>query len=296
MGYTSSQRPDGPWWRSPKVANLSLFPALLTINSPVLHPDALGMAPYQHDPHNLEQLIMFTTRRATSGIAAWLWTMTLAMSAIAHAATGLRVVSSGAYSSNGAEQFVLHSARIGRDFLIVVTPPPTTSVLDGSLPGRQRSMNRKFPAIYALDSGWGIAGPLAQMMAETQIMAPAYVVSIGYPAGQGDPRNVDLLHRTFVDNGQTYGGGGALFQKFLTDDLRPFVESRYPLDPDKAVLFGHSFGGLFTANVVATSPAAFSGYIIGSPSVWADPQLLSRLTAVASKGMGRRIYVAVGDR
>lgn len=237
-------------------------------------------------------------RHATNFSAAWMIFLTsaLAVTAVAQSAPGLEVVSEGAYSSGGAQQFVLHSGRVGHDFLVVVTPPPTASVLDSSLPSQRRSANVKFPAIYALDAGWGIAGPVAQMMAQAQIMSPAYVISIGYPAGQSDPRNVDLLHRAFIDNGQTYGGGGAIFQKFLTEDLRPFLELQYPLDPDKAILLGHSFSGLFTANVLATSPAAFSGYIIGSPSVWADPQLLPDLAAAASKGKGQRVYVAVGER
>jgi predicted alpha/beta superfamily hydrolase len=241
---------------------------------------------------------MSAMRRATNVLAAWsiFLTAALAVSADAQSAPELKVVSEGAYSSGGAQQFVLHSARVGRDFLVVVTPPPTASVLDSSLPSRRRSANQKYPAIYALDAGWGIAGPLAQMMAQTQIMSPAYVISIGYPVGQGDPRNDDLLHRAFIDSGHTYGGGGAVFQKFLTQDLRPFLELKYPLDPEKAILFGHSFGGLFTANVLATSPQAFSGYIIGSPSVWADPQLLPDLAAAASKGKGQRVYVAVGER
>ena len=241
---------------------------------------------------------MSVMRHATNVLAVWtiFLTSVLAVTAVAQSASELKVVSEGAWSSGGAQQFVLHSARVGRDFLVVVTPPPTASVLDSSLPSHRRSVNQKYSAIYALDAGWGIAGPVAQMMAQTQIMSPAYVISIGYPAGQGDSRNADLLHRAFIDSGQTYGGGGAIFQKFLTEDLRPFLELHYPLDPEKAILFGHSFGGLFTANVLATSPEAFSGYIIGSPSVWADPQLLPDLAAAASKGKGQRVYVAVGER
>ena len=229
-------------------------------------------------------------------IAITFLTAALAVTALAQSAPLLKVVSTGVYAPGGAQQLVLHSVRIGRDFLVVVSPPPTASVLDGSLPSPQRSANRKYPAIYALDAGWGIAAPLAQMMTQTQIMSAAYVVAIGYPAGRSDPRNADLLHRPFIDGGQTYGGGGAIFQKFLTQDLRPYLESRYPLDPGKAVLFGHSFGGLFAANVLATAPEAFSGYIIGSPSVWADPQLLPELAAAASKGTGQRVYVAAGER
>jgi predicted alpha/beta superfamily hydrolase len=256
------------------------------------------MSAMRHARNVLAAWVRAVTQGTKSLVRAHMLFLTsaLAVTAVAQSAPELKVISEGAYSSGGAQRFVLHSARVGRDFLVVVTPPPTASVLDSSLPSHHRSANQKYPAIYALDAGWGIAGPLAQMMAQTQIMSPAYVISIGYPADQTDPRNADLLHRAFIDSGQTYGGGGAIFQKFLTEDLRPFLELQYPLDPDKAILFGHSFGGLFTANVLATSPAAFSGYIIGSPSVWADPQLLPDLAAAASKGKGRRVYVAVGER
>jgi len=240
--------------------------------------------------------IRVVTQRAKRLLPLQMLLLSSVLAAAAQPTPEIKLVSKGAYTSGGAQQFLLHSARIGHDFVVVVTPPPSASVLDGSLPDHRRSPNRKYPAIYALDAGWGIAGPLGQMMAQTQIMSPAYVMSIGYPAGRTDPRNADLLHRAFVDNGKVYGGGGVNFQRFLTQDLRPFLESRYPLDRDKAILFGHSFGGLFAANVLATSPDAFSGYIIASPSFWADPLSLPALVAAASKGRGRRVYVAAGER
>ncbi len=134
------------------------------------------------------------------------------------------------------------------------------------------------------------------MMSGAGIMSPAYVVSVSYPGGQPSQRNSDLLHRPFSQDGATYGGGGAAFAAFLTQELRPFLEARYPMDPARAILFGHSFGGLFVANVLAETPEAFAGYIIASPSVWADPQLPARLALVAPKGAGRRVYVAVGEK
>jgi pimeloyl-ACP methyl ester carboxylesterase len=97
-----------------------------------------------------------------------------------------------------------------------------------------------------------------------------------------------------VRDGATVGGGGAAFEAFLIQDLRPFLEARYPLDPDKAILFGHSYGGLFAANVLAGAPTSFAGYIIASPSVFADRGVLARLPAAAAQGEGRRVYVAVG--
>jgi predicted alpha/beta superfamily hydrolase len=208
----------------------------------------------------------------------------LAPAAAAEPAQGLRLVAQGAYQPAGAQQLTVHSDRLNRDFVVVVTAPQ----------GPLAAAGQKLPAIYALDGGYGIAGPVARMMAWAFMMSPAYVVSIDYPEGQADERDTDFLHRTTVRDGVTIGGGGAAFQAFLTQDLRPYLESRYPLDPAKAILFGHSYGGLFTANVLADAPTAFSGYVIASPSVFADPQVLTRLPGAVARGEGRRVFVAVG--
>jgi predicted alpha/beta superfamily hydrolase len=155
---------------------------------------------------------------------------------------------------------------------------------------------KKLPAIYTLDGGYGIAGPIAQMMSWSGTMSPAYVVSVSYPKGQESNRDTDLLYRPITRDGVTTGGAGAAFEAFLTQELKPFLEARYPLDPDRAVLFGHSYAGLFVANVLAESPDAFWGYVVASPSVWADPDLLAKLVTAAPKGNGRHVYVAIGER
>jgi predicted alpha/beta superfamily hydrolase len=210
---------------------------------------------------------------------------TLAAPALAQPGPAVRVVSEAPYAPAGAQQLVVHSGRLGRDFIVVVSAPP---------PGPLVAPGRKLPAIYALDGGYGVVGPLAQMMAWAFMMAPAYVVSVDYPQGQGDKRDTDFLHRTTVRDGRAIGGGGVAFEAFLTQDLRPFLEARYPLDPTRAILFGHSYGGLFAANVLADAPTSFAGFVIASPSVFADPQVLARLAAAAPNGQGRRVFVAAG--
>ncbi|HVY90921.1 MAG TPA: alpha/beta hydrolase-fold protein, partial [Hyphomonadaceae bacterium] len=81
------------------------------------------------------------------------------------------------------------------------------------------------------------------------------------------------------------------FAQFLTSELRPFLEARYPLDPDKAILFGHSAGANFAAGVLARTPKAFFGYIIGSGAGGVD---LDRLAKAAPKADGARVFLAVG--
>jgi predicted alpha/beta superfamily hydrolase len=208
----------------------------------------------------------------------------LAAPAVAEPARPVSVVSEAPYQPAGEQQLIVHSGRLNRNFVVVVSVPP----------GPLAAASGKLPAIYALDGGYGVAGPIAQMMAWAFMMSPAYVISIGYAEGQADKRDTDLLFRTTVRDGAVIGGGGTAFEAFLTEDLRPYLESRYPLDPAKAVLFGHSYGGLFAANVLADAPASFAAYVIASPSVFADPQTARRVAAVVAKGQGRRVFVAVG--
>ncbi|HXQ17555.1 MAG TPA: alpha/beta hydrolase-fold protein [Caulobacteraceae bacterium] len=217
-------------------------------------------------------------------ICALIW-LALAAHAVAAPLDGVKVVSDGPYHPASVQQIVVHSARLGRDIEVIVSAPAGGPPLP---PGG------KYPAIYALDGGYGVAGPIAQQMAWSWAMWPAYVISLTYPAGVANARDTDFLFQPTIRNGATIGGGGAAFQAFLTDDLRPFLESRYPLDPARAILFGHSYGGLFAANVLAAAPDSFGGYIIASPSTPADPFVVDRLAAVAARGHGQRVFVAVG--
>jgi predicted alpha/beta superfamily hydrolase len=188
------------------------------------------------------------------------------------------------------QRYVLRSDRLGRDFAITVNTPQATAFLPG----------QKFPTIYALDSGYGFAGLQGRLLGGAGAMAPAIIVSVGYPPGQATFRNTDLLHNRMqpppYPSGQTaMGGGGKAFEAFLLEDLKPFIEAKYPADPKRAVLFGHSFGGLFAARVFADNPDAFAGWIIGSPSVWADPEVAAAVGRAAAKAKAARVYLTVGE-
>ncbi|HZZ33220.1 MAG TPA: alpha/beta hydrolase-fold protein [Phenylobacterium sp.] len=213
--------------------------------------------------------------------------MGLALALVAPArAEPLKVVSDNPPMQPGYSRFVLHSDRIGRDFAVTVNTPSAIAFLPG----------QKLPAIYALDSGYGLAGPQGMVLANTGAMEPAIIVSVGYLPGQTLFRNTDLLHNKLAQDKVTIGGGGAAFEAFLLEDLKPFIEAKYPADPARSVLFGHSFGGLFAANVFADKPDAFYGYIIGSASAWADPALIARVAAAAPKAHGQRVYLSVGEK
>ena len=59
------------------------------------------------------------------------------------------------------------------------------------------------------------------------------------------------------------------------------IDARYRTDPARRAYAGHSYGGLFGAYVLTTRPDMFRTYILSSPSLWFDNQLVPRLQAEA---------------
>ena len=196
----------------------------------------------------------------------------------------LTVVSQAPITQQNATRFVVHSDRLGRDYEVVVQIPNAKPFLSG----------QKLAAIYALDGGYGLAGSISVFLAARDVMAPAIVVSIDFMRDQPASRSEDFTHRPFTLNGEKSGGGGAAFEAFLLHDLRPFIEARYPADTQSSVLFGHSLGAVFAANVFADNPDAFAGYILGSVVVPRDPELPARVAKATARAHAQRVFLAVG--
>lgn len=74
-------------------------------------------------------------------------------------------------------------------------------------------------------------------------------------------------------------GGGPAYQAYLRTRVLPFIEDRFRADPARRLLLGHSYGGLLGAQILFTDPAMFSGYALGSPSLWFDRRHAFRMEA-----------------
>ncbi|HTI66502.1 MAG TPA: alpha/beta hydrolase-fold protein [Caulobacteraceae bacterium] len=184
-----------------------------------------------------------------------------------------------------SRQFTVHSALLNRDFRIYVAPP------------RRPEPGAKVAVVYALDgdSSFGLVADVARRLQQGGEMATAYVVSVGYGAG-ANRRNHDYIHER-LDNVPT-SGGGADFERFLLQELRPLIEGRYAVDPARSYLIGHSFGGLFVANVLVRRPDAFAGYLVSSGSLWVQDEAVVKAAArlaKAGRGGGRKVFMSVGQ-
>lgn len=248
-------------------------------------------------------MITTTLRRAARLVAA---TMVASILAAALAAAEPVPVDGGELATiRGTEQFLVQSDLAGEDFLVQVATPN----VGGPFP----APDHRFPVVYVTDGGglFPLAG--AARGNPDGMVEPAYVVGITYredldSEGGNNWRMRDLLHNPDPPpfpgtppgtpppgNMPPVMGEGAAFEAFLLKELRPLIESRYPVDPDRSVLVGHSLGGTFTAMVLSHDPRAFSGYIIGSPGMWLEPDLAERIASVASEAGGGKVYIGVGE-
>ena len=196
-----------------------------------------------------------------------------------------------------SEQFIFHSKSLERDFLIQVAKPlkPQTSkvsviyVLDG---------NSLFPAVASMMQGYGGFGH----------SAPAYVVGIGYPDQTLEQwfslRTHDLLSGPVPDSvkevpdsfkAAAASGNGAGFAKFLLQELRPMIERRYPVDPHQSILAGHSLGASFASHVLLHESGAFDDYLLCSPSIWTEPQLLDKASTFHAASP-LKVFIGAGTK
>jgi predicted alpha/beta superfamily hydrolase len=203
----------------------------------------------------------------------------------------LEIKSEGVVTYQSQQQLVLRSKTLGRDFLVRIAPPlmPTR---DGTKPA----------AVYLLDANalFGMASDTFRFQSMEGKSPATYIVAIGYdtsnPMVVMQARETDFLHSSHKADGKpAIGGGGLAFETFLVDELKPFIEARYNIDPKRSVLAGVSYGGLFVANVLANRPGAFSGYMIGSPSVWADSGAIERVKKTRADPR-TKVFIGVGEK
>jgi len=127
-----------------------------------------------------------------------------------------------------------------------------------------------WPSLYLLDGNAAFTILTAVDLASVPGLA---LVAVGYDTDQ----RFDNLARTFdytpavpgsPENPDRPEGGSALFRQLLRETIRPQIERLGGLDPLRATLWGHSYGGLFVLDTLRRRPEAFSSYIAVSPSLW----------------------------
>lgn len=99
--------------------------------------------------------------------------------------------------------------------------------------------------------------------------------------------------------GEANGGDADKFLAVLTNEIKPLIETHYSVNKTQQVLFGHSYGGLFTLHVFLTAPQSFQFYYASSPSIWWDNKVilqeLEQNKSLIAKQLIPTIMISVGN-
>ncbi len=193
-------------------------------------------------------------------------------------------------------KFTMRAGETGRAYEIFVyvpdAPPPPSG----------------FPVVYALDANSDfvtVAETVRRVGRRPRAtgVGPSIVVGVGYPNTQSydlDRRYLDFTLgpsacATGSDLPASACGGQDAYLRFLSMQLLPHIAARFPVDPRRRTLLGHSLAGYFVLEALARRPDLFDAYVSFSPSIWWDREgLRARLAAARGTGEKLRLYVAAG--
>lgn len=172
------------------------------------------------------------------------------------------------------EQFSLPSHNVDQTFQIKVSFPRGYDPDGGP-----------YPVLYVTDAETNFGGTtyIVQRLIKDELIPEVLVVGVAYGTDYDTfyqlrsrdltPSRVPSVYvggRTITDP----TGGADAFSTFLEEELFPAIETRYPADPGDRALYGHSYGGLFGSYVFLTRPHLFRRYLLLSPSLWFNSELL----------------------
>jgi predicted alpha/beta superfamily hydrolase len=166
--------------------------------------------------------------------------------------------------------------------------------------------SRRYPVLFATDALYAFP-VLSQISRRLNVEHPQVqdfiLVGLSYANGEDGALSRDRDY-TPPPNGPSdtptgaVQGHGLAYQSYLRDYVLPFIAKRYRTDPRRSLFLGHSYGGLLGAQILFTDPGMFSGYILGSPSLWYDKHHVFDMEAayaVNHRDLAAKVYMYVGE-
>lgn len=144
---------------------------------------------------------------------------------------------------------------------------------------------------------FGLTVDTVRLMQIPALIPSLRVVGIGYPGVTSLVETVDIRARDLTPTSSRWfeGSGHAdRFIEFVRLELATWLADRFPAVGGPSIYFGHSLGGLFGAHVLTTADDLFDHYVLSSPSLWWDGEMIFDQLGARPTGHGFRSGVFVG--
>lgn len=146
---------------------------------------------------------------------------------------------------------------------------------------------------------FGLTVDTIRLMQIPALVPSLMVVGVGYPGVDTliDTAAIRARDLTPTPSRHFDGSGHAdAFMTFLRTELHPWIASRDPVAAKHLTYFGHSLGGLFGAYALVSSEALFDRYILSSPSLWWDNEVIFDLEqATAVEDLDAEVFFGIGS-
>jgi len=200
--------------------------------------------------------------------------------------SGPIVRESGAVAVLREKQFDLTSRINGQDYRLMISAPVKTE------PGRV------YPVLFVLDGNWYFRAASDTATWGSGRFAPAIVVGVGYPTDDNDEvrrrRTIDMTVKTDPKMWPKGSGQCDEFLRVMEEEIKPFVASRYPVDPARQMVYGKSLGGLAVLRALLRNPTSYTTYIAASPSIWqGDKAVLADEPAFSGRARGGELNLKI---
>ena len=157
-------------------------------------------------------------------------------------------------------------------------------------------INTKYPVVYLLD-GFSLKNNLEAVYNNYWGHYLPSMILIGISNQNHRTRDLTTSQITIRGSSQMdiNTGGADNFTRFIENELVPYIDSKYPTTPYRT-LIGHSYGGLFTLNMLIHHKHIFENYIAIDPSVeWDNQKLLkeAKERLITESYEGKSLYVSL---
>jgi hypothetical protein len=171
-------------------------------------------------------------------------------------------------------------------------------VLYINLPTDYAKTTKKYPVLYVTDGQWFFASMYVGYGGQHYDGFVPDLITVGITW----PDNYDASRfRDFTPNrieGMPNSGNASRFLSVIKNEVIKLIDSTYRVDQSDKALYGTSLGGLFAVYTLFHEPTLFNRYIIISPSLqWENEILFKYEKSFAEKNntLNAKVFISYGE-